>query len=160
MHIEVGDELVLTVADDGKGFTDDTGRRSGLGNLWERAEAMGGHLELGESELGGARAALVRAAGQVGRDHVAAGSAVPDDWPGAEVVATHISMLVLTGDRVLKFRKPVVTDFCDFSTVEAASATAGGRWSSTGASATTCTSASGTSASTTGTTRPRRSRAS
>jgi aminoglycoside phosphotransferase family enzyme/predicted kinase len=44
---------------------------------------------------------------------------VPDAWPGAEVVATHISMLVLTGDRVLKFRKPVVTDFCDFSTVEA-----------------------------------------
>jgi hypothetical protein len=34
-------------------------------------------------------------------------------------VATHISMLVLTGDRVLKFRKPVVTDFCDFATVEA-----------------------------------------
>jgi signal transduction histidine kinase len=55
VHIEVGDELVLTVADDGKGFTDDTGRRSGLGNLWERAEAMGGHLELGESELGGAQ---------------------------------------------------------------------------------------------------------
>jgi signal transduction histidine kinase len=26
-----------------------------LGNLWERAEAMGGHLELGESELGGAQ---------------------------------------------------------------------------------------------------------
>ncbi len=54
VHIEVGDQLVLTVADDGKGFADDTGRRSGLGNLWERAEAMGGHLELGESELGGA----------------------------------------------------------------------------------------------------------
>jgi len=55
VHIEVGDELVLTVADDGKGFAADTGRRSGLGNLWERAEAMGGHLELGESELGGAQ---------------------------------------------------------------------------------------------------------
>jgi aminoglycoside phosphotransferase family enzyme/predicted kinase len=37
----------------------------------------------------------------------------------AAVVATHISMLVLTGNRVLKFRKPVVTDFCDFSTSEA-----------------------------------------
>ena len=50
---------------------------------------------------------------------MAAGSRVPDAGSGAEVVATHISMLVLTGDRVLKFRKPVVTDFCDFSTVEA-----------------------------------------
>ena len=50
---------------------------------------------------------------------MAEGSGVPDAGPGAEVVATHISMLVLTGDRVLKFRKPVVTDFCDFSTVEA-----------------------------------------
>ena len=28
-------------------------------------------------------------------------------------------MLILTGDRVLKFRKPVVTDFCDFSTIQA-----------------------------------------
>ncbi len=50
---------------------------------------------------------------------MAAASGVPDAGSGAEVVATHISMLVLTGDRVLKFRKPVVTDFCDFSTVEA-----------------------------------------
>ena len=50
---------------------------------------------------------------------MAAGKGVPDAGPGAEVVATHISMLVLTGDRVLKFRKPVITDFCDFSTVEA-----------------------------------------
>ncbi len=33
-------------------------------------------------------------------------------------VSTHISLLVLTGDRVLKFRKPVVTDFCDFTTIE------------------------------------------
>ena len=33
-------------------------------------------------------------------------------------VTTHISLLVLTGDRVLKFRKPIVTDFCDFTTIE------------------------------------------
>jgi signal transduction histidine kinase len=52
--IEVGDDLVLTVADDGKGYAGQTDRRSGLGNLWERAEASGGHLELGESDLGGA----------------------------------------------------------------------------------------------------------
>ena len=38
------------------------------------------------------------------------------DEPGT--VTTHISLLVLTGDRVLKFRKPVVTDFCDFTTIE------------------------------------------
>ncbi len=37
----------------------------------------------------------------------------------AGTVSTHISMLVLTGDRVFKFRKPVVTDFCDFTTVAA-----------------------------------------
>jgi aminoglycoside phosphotransferase family enzyme/predicted kinase len=33
-------------------------------------------------------------------------------------ISTHISLLVLTGDRVLKFRRPVATDFCDFTTVE------------------------------------------
>ena len=33
-------------------------------------------------------------------------------------VSTHISLLVLTGDRVLKFRRPVVTGFCDFTTIE------------------------------------------
>jgi len=35
----------------------------------------------------------------------------------AETISTPISLLVLTGDRVLKFRKPIITDFCDFSTV-------------------------------------------
>ncbi len=38
---------------------------------------------------------------------------------GPDVVATHISLLVLTGDRVLKFRKPIATDFCDFTTLGA-----------------------------------------
>lgn len=37
----------------------------------------------------------------------------------SETVSTHISMLVLTADRVFKFRKPVVTDFCDFTTLAA-----------------------------------------
>lgn len=36
-----------------------------------------------------------------------------------EALSTHISMLILTGDRVYKFRKPVVTDFCDFTTLAA-----------------------------------------
>ncbi|MEO6628198.1 MAG: AAA family ATPase [Aquihabitans sp.] len=40
----------------------------------------------------------------------------PAEAPRA--VTTHISLLLLTGDRVLKFRKPIVTDFCDFATVE------------------------------------------
>lgn len=40
--------------------------------------------------------------------------------PGApDTVTTHISLLVLTGNQVLKFRKPIVTDFCDFTTIEA-----------------------------------------
>ena len=38
---------------------------------------------------------------------------------GDEIIETHISTLVLTDDRVHKFRKPVVTDFCDFTTFEA-----------------------------------------
>ena len=37
------------------------------------------------------------------------------DEPGT--VSTHISLLVLTGERVLKFRKPIITDFCDFTTI-------------------------------------------
>lgn len=37
----------------------------------------------------------------------------------SDTVTTHISLLVLTGDRVLKFRRPIVTDFCDFTTIEA-----------------------------------------
>jgi signal transduction histidine kinase len=43
--LEVGDEVVLTVTDDGVGITDD-GRRSGLGNMAERAESFGGSFEV------------------------------------------------------------------------------------------------------------------
>ena len=42
----------------------------------------------------------------------------PSPATAPETVSTHISLLVLTGDRVLKFRKPIVTDFCDFTTLE------------------------------------------
>ncbi len=41
----MGDEVVLTVTDDGVGITDD-GRRSGLANMAERAEAFGGSFEV------------------------------------------------------------------------------------------------------------------
>ncbi|HXW33566.1 MAG TPA: AAA family ATPase [Acidimicrobiales bacterium] len=39
--------------------------------------------------------------------------------PGAEVRETHISIVLLLDDRVLKIRKPVALDFLDFSTIEA-----------------------------------------
>ena len=39
--LEIGDTIALTVADDGKGITRD-GRRSGLHNMQERAESLGG----------------------------------------------------------------------------------------------------------------------
>ncbi|MFE0349891.1 GAF domain-containing sensor histidine kinase [Streptomyces griseoluteus] len=48
-----GREVVLRVADDGVGIPSG-GRRSGLRNMAERAEQLGGRLELGGSEGGGA----------------------------------------------------------------------------------------------------------
>ena len=45
VSLDVGDEVVLTVTDDGVGITDD-GRRSGLANMAERAEAFGGSFEV------------------------------------------------------------------------------------------------------------------
>ncbi|MEU0075573.1 GAF domain-containing protein [Streptomyces sp. NPDC006332] len=47
-----GREVRLTVTDNGVGIPAD-GRRSGLNNLAERAEQLGGRLELGEPEGGG-----------------------------------------------------------------------------------------------------------
>jgi signal transduction histidine kinase len=43
--LEVGDEVVLKVTDDGVGIADD-GRRSGLSNMAERAEEFGGTFEV------------------------------------------------------------------------------------------------------------------
>jgi signal transduction histidine kinase len=45
VHLEVADEVVLTVTDDGTGYVD-TGRRSGLRNLADRAESLGGSFEI------------------------------------------------------------------------------------------------------------------
>jgi two-component system, NarL family, sensor histidine kinase DevS len=50
--VEAGPELVLTVRDNGRGLQPTT-RRSGLGNLAERAELLGGALEVTAPESGG-----------------------------------------------------------------------------------------------------------
>ncbi|MGH3396092.1 MAG: GAF domain-containing protein [Streptosporangiaceae bacterium] len=50
--VEAGPQLVLTVRDDGTGIKDTT-RRSGLGNLAERAELLGGTLKIIAPEGGG-----------------------------------------------------------------------------------------------------------
>jgi signal transduction histidine kinase len=50
--VEAGSQLVLTVHDNGSGIKDTT-RRSGPGNLTERAELLGGTLEIASSDGGG-----------------------------------------------------------------------------------------------------------
>jgi signal transduction histidine kinase len=50
--VETGSELVLRVIDDGSGIGPGT-RRSGLANLAERAESLGGRLQVGTAEGGG-----------------------------------------------------------------------------------------------------------
>jgi signal transduction histidine kinase len=55
----VGDEVVLTVTDDGIGITDD-GRRSGLANMAERAEAFGGTFEVRRAGPDGGTVAVWR----------------------------------------------------------------------------------------------------
>jgi len=50
--VEVGSDLVLRVIDNGKGIGPGT-RRSGLANLAERAEGLGGRLQLSAAEGGG-----------------------------------------------------------------------------------------------------------
>jgi signal transduction histidine kinase len=52
--VEVGDELVLKVGDDGAGMGQST-RRSGLANMAERAADLGGKLVVGPAEGGGTR---------------------------------------------------------------------------------------------------------
>jgi signal transduction histidine kinase len=44
--VEAGQELILVVRDNGQGINKDTGRRSGLANMTERAEALGGTLRV------------------------------------------------------------------------------------------------------------------
>jgi signal transduction histidine kinase len=50
--IDVGPELVLTVRDNGRGIGD-TSRRSGLGNLSDRAKELGGTLRIDPDDGGG-----------------------------------------------------------------------------------------------------------
>ena len=52
--VEVGDELILKVRDDGAGMGQST-RRSGLANMAERAADLGGKLVIGPAEGGGTR---------------------------------------------------------------------------------------------------------
>ncbi len=52
VHLRAADEVVLTVTDDGIGYVDN-GRRSGLRNMAERAESLGGTVEVGQAGPGG-----------------------------------------------------------------------------------------------------------
>ncbi len=52
IHIEATDRLRVRVTDDGIGIPADNDRRSGLGNLAERAAQLGGALELGTGPAG------------------------------------------------------------------------------------------------------------
>ena len=55
MTIAAGDELRLVVADDGDGMGDIGSTGRGLKNLRQRAERLGGSVELGTSREGGTR---------------------------------------------------------------------------------------------------------
>ncbi len=52
ISVTVGDDVVLSIADNGVGLGD-VKRRSGLRNLRERAEQLGGHLDVSSSPGGG-----------------------------------------------------------------------------------------------------------
>ena len=52
IEVAVADELTIDVIDDGRGIPDDIGRRSGLVNITQRAEQLGGTCEFGTSERG------------------------------------------------------------------------------------------------------------
>ena len=53
--IAAGDELRLVVADDGQGMAQPTSAGLGLKNMRQRAERLGGGVELGTSREGGTR---------------------------------------------------------------------------------------------------------
>ena len=59
VRLEVGDEVRLTVTDDGVGYVD-TGRRSGLRNMAERAEALGGTFAVRRARGNGGTVAVWR----------------------------------------------------------------------------------------------------
>jgi two-component system, NarL family, sensor histidine kinase DevS len=53
--VEAGPELILVVRDNGIGITTGAGRRSGLANMAERAEMLGGTVRVAPAEGGGTR---------------------------------------------------------------------------------------------------------
>ena len=55
--ISAGDELRVIVADDGKGICGRSGEGLGLNNMQQRAERLGGGMEIGSSREGGTRVA-------------------------------------------------------------------------------------------------------
>ena len=55
--ISAGDELRVIIADDGKGICGRSGEGLGLNNMQQRAERLGGGMEIGSSREGGARVA-------------------------------------------------------------------------------------------------------
>jgi signal transduction histidine kinase len=55
--ISAGDELRVVVADDGEGIDGPTGEGLGLHNMRQRAERLGGSMEIGRSREGGTRLA-------------------------------------------------------------------------------------------------------
>lgn len=60
VRLSAGDEVLLTVTDDGAGFVDN-GRRSGLRNMAERAESLGGSFQVRQAGPEGGTVAVWRA---------------------------------------------------------------------------------------------------
>jgi signal transduction histidine kinase len=52
VHLDVADDVTLTVRDDGKGYVD-TGRSSGLANMADRASSLGGTFSIQAATAGG-----------------------------------------------------------------------------------------------------------
>ncbi len=59
VRLNTGDEVVLIVTDDGVGYVD-SGRRSGLGNMAERAVSLGGSFEMRQAGPDGGTSAVWR----------------------------------------------------------------------------------------------------
>lgn len=53
VDVAVGDDLIIVVADDGRGIPEDNQRHSGLSNMAQRAEKYGGHCRIESPPSGG-----------------------------------------------------------------------------------------------------------